>query len=174
MFLNFLCSRQAQIFLETGSAHARPAHPAQQSKNPLESGNFHSKTYFLSKNINYFVKHYTIDSSLDSSVVEVQDSFLLKKKVVTGASLSPLDQHLALVSYQFKRFLGFIPISSAAFFISEEGTFWETKKFRKKKIITLPFARQWEAITWLNEKEVLIATEANGPFRAQIRRLKID
>ena len=50
VFLNFLCSRQAQIFLESGSAHARSAQPAQQSKNPLESGNFHSKTYFLSKN----------------------------------------------------------------------------------------------------------------------------
>lgn len=137
-------------------------------------GNLHLYSKNNMQKGNYFVKHYTIDSSLDSSVIEVRDSFLLKKKVVTGASLSPLDHRLALVSYRFKRFLGFIPISSAAFFVSEEGTAWGAKKFKKKKIVTLPFARQWEAITWLNEKEVLIATEANGPFRAQIRRLKID
>ena len=41
---------RAQVFLESGSAHTRSAHPAQQFENLLEIGNFHLKTYFLSKN----------------------------------------------------------------------------------------------------------------------------
>lgn len=154
---------------------------------PAEAANFDMEAFFwhrdslhlFSKNRlkygNYYTKHYVLPATPGSHVAELRDSLYLKKRVVTGAAISPDGQVLALVAYWFKPFLGFIPLTGTSVFLLEDfphGHFLEGK-LQKIKVPKGLAPTQYEAIDFIDPKTVLIASERTIFFRQKARRIRL-
>ncbi len=90
----------------------------------------------------------------------LMDSLDLKNRVVTGAALSPDGRRVALVGYDFRLVLGFIPWSRASVFVLEG---WDGRGLRHlrvlRKHVSFLLPTQYEAIDWLDAEHLLIARE---------------
>jgi hypothetical protein len=110
---------------------------------------------------NYFTKHYVLPANPGQYTAELRDSIYLKNRVVTGASISKDGEKVVLVSYYFKKFLGFIPTSKASIFIFkgyEEGHYLQGTKIKQ---VIPPFfiATQYESIDFLDKERVYVGSE---------------
>lgn len=133
---------------------------------------FQDSLHLFSKNVfkgNSVTKHYVLPAQPGRYVAALRDSLVLKNRVVTGAALSPDGQTLALTSYIIGKKLGFLPYTRATayFFTGFSGSRFFQGTRRGKRLPKCFFARQFESITWWNQKYWLIANERRDSIQRQ-------
>ena len=153
---------------------------------PPEQANFDLEAFFwandslhlFSKNRlqkgNYFSKHYILPATIGTQEAKVKDSIFLRKRVVTGAAISPDYQTVALIGYNYKRFLGFIPISAASVFTFTEfsGTRYLKGKM-KRRALSFIVSAQYESIDFIDDEFAYVASEKTSFIRARAKRKRI-
>lgn len=146
----------------------------------LEGAFWHNDSLHLfSKNSlrggNYVTKHYVLAAEAGEQTAILRDSLFLKKRVVTAAAISPDGKTVALLAYNFKRWLGFIPISGASIFLFSDFENADFLKGKRRKIGTKSFilATQFESLDWLNNEELYIASEKTVFIKPKAKRIKI-
>lgn len=128
---------------------------------------FQDSLHLFSKvvfNGNFYTKHYVLPARPGNYVAELRDSYLLKNRVVTGASLSPDGQTFVITSYTVSKKLGIFPYTRATayFFTDFNGSDFLGGKRRAKKLPKCVIARQFESVTWWDDKHWLVANERHG------------
>lgn len=102
---------------------------------------------------------------------QLLDSLDLKNRVVTGAAISPDGTKVALVGYDYRLVLGFIPWSRASVFVLEG---WDGRGLQHLRIlrkhVSFLLPTQYEAIDWLDDETLLIARERT-PFTRQLAKV---
>lgn len=125
---------------------------------------------------NYYSKHYTLSARPGTYVATLQDSILLKNRVVTAAAISRDGQSVALLSYYFRKILGFIP--------KTRTTIWAFQNFdtnqilhgtlQKQKVWKFPFIpTQYECLDFIDNQNVYIGSERTILFKQQAKRIKL-
>ncbi|PHN06668.1 hypothetical protein CRP01_10250 [Flavilitoribacter nigricans DSM 23189 = NBRC 102662] len=154
---------------------------------PPEWANFDMEAFFwmndslhlFSKNRlrrgNYQCKHYVLADDPGEQVARLQDSIYLRKRVITGAAISPDGKTMALVGYNFKMCLGFFPSSAASLFVFKNfngSRFFEGEMERKS--LSCFFATQYESVDFIDNNQVYVASEKTViiPPRAKRRRVR--
>lgn len=132
------------------------------SKNKLNAGN-------------YYTKHYILKSNQVKQTAILKDSLYLKNRVVTSAAISPDKQTVALLTYDFRRILGFIPKSSTSIIVFSDFEGDDFLKGRQKRLWLphLLMASQYEAIDFIDNNTVLVATEKTIMTKQKFKRKKI-
>lgn len=154
---------------------------------PPERANFDMEAFFwmndslhlFSKNRlrkgNYQCKHYVLAAEGGDQVAQLRDSIFLRKRVITGAAISPDGHTVALVGYNFRMFLGFIPTSAASLFVFSDfsGSDFFSGELDRKSLSCL-FATQYESVDFIDNGRVYIASERTVfiPPRAKCRRVR--
>ncbi|MEO1712729.1 MAG: hypothetical protein AAFU60_05280 [Bacteroidota bacterium] len=133
------------------------------SKNKLQTGN-------------YYTKHYVLSAKPGEQVAQIRDSLFLKKRVVTGAAISEDGQKVALIAYNFRRLLGFIPISGASVFVFEQYPDGHYLRGQMERIPVPPFflSTQYESIDFWDKQTVYIASERTVFVKPRARRIKLS
>lgn len=153
---------------------------------PAQSANFDMEGFFyfndslhlFSKNRlhagNYFTKHYALPASPGVYTAELRDSILLRKRVVTAAAIAPDKQEIALLAYYFKMVLGFIPKTRTSIFFFRDfpGTQFLRGTMTKRRIPHCHLPSQFEALDYLPDSNLIIASERTPLFRAQGKRIQ--
>ena len=153
---------------------------------PAQAANFDMEAFFwyadslhlFSKNKlvkgNYFTKHYRLPARPGTYTADLQDSLYLKKRVITGAAVSPDGRRVALVAYNFKRFLGFIPTSAASvlWFDDFSGTKFLQGTMHKVNLACL-LATQYESIDFEDNDRVIVASERTVIIPQKARRIRL-
>ncbi len=140
---------------------------------------FRDTLHLFSKNRlqrgNYYTKHYTLPAAPGRYTARLQDSLLLRKRVVTGAAISPDGQSVALLSYWFKPLFGFIPLVKTSIYLFRdfpEGNFLKGAATRRR-VPRCIAPTQYESIDFISNKEVWVASEKTIFFRQQARRRRL-
>ncbi len=133
------------------------------SKNRLKHGNYYSKIYRL-------------PAEPGNHTAELIDSIYLKKRVVTAAAISPNGKTIALLSYNYRKLLGFFPYNTASVFLLTqfEGKPFSKAKLKRLRIPKFGLATQFEAIDFLDDQTLLIGAEKTkiSPARVDILKIK--
>ena len=117
--------------------------------------------------------------STHAQTATLKDKLFLKKRVVTAAAISPDGKTVALLAYFYKKVLGFIPYSSASVFLIRdfEGTDFFQGKIYKKRVPYFLLAKQFEALDFLDNETLYVASEKTlflSPKAKQIKLKKKD
>lgn len=122
----------------------------------------------------YFTKHYTLDAKPGTQEAVLKDKIFLKDRVVTAAAISPDGKTVALLAYVYKKRKP-IPKSKASifFFRDFEGTDFLKGKMTKRKVPVFIVSTQYESLDFLDNKNVLIASERTKFIRQKAKRLKV-
>ncbi|MEL7019984.1 MAG: hypothetical protein AAGK47_00140 [Bacteroidota bacterium] len=155
--------------------------PAQRLQNfDVEGAFWHRDSLHLfSKNTlkggNYITKHYIVPATEGTHTAILRDSLYLKNRVVTAAALSPDGRTVALLAYNFKRLLGFLPVSGASIFLFSDFPEGQFLKGKRRKIGTKSFllATQFESIDWLDNETLYIASEKTVFIRPKSKRIRV-
>lgn len=120
-------------------------------------------------------KHYRISTEKGKQIAELVEDKFLKKRVVTSAAISSDGKSVVLLSYHFKRFLGFFPISKTSIFKFTNFTNndYFSGEMKKYKIWTWIFPTQYESIDFCEDNRVIIASERTAFLRARGRKIKL-
>jgi hypothetical protein len=131
------------------------------SKNRLQKGNYHTK-------------HYVLPAVPGEYVAQLRDSIFLRKRVITGAAISPDRKTVALVGYNFKRCLGFIPSSAASLFLFTDfdgSNFLQGKM--KRKCLSFLLATQYEAVDFVDNDWLYVASEKTVIIPPRVKRKRV-
>lgn len=153
---------------------------------PSSECNFDMEAFFYYKNQlhlfsknrlnvgNGFTKYYTLEAKGGEQLAVLKDSINLKNRVVTAAAISPDKKTVALLSYTFKKRKP-IPKSKASIFIFRdfEGTDFLKGKMKKKKVPVFLVATQYEALDFLDNRYIFIASEKTKFIKQKGKRLEI-
>jgi hypothetical protein len=124
---------------------------------------------------NYLSRHYTLPALPGEYVATLTDSIYLHKRVVTGAAIRADGGQVAMLSYFYKRILGFIPKIRTTVFLWDDFPSGQYLQGRRQEIkvrrCILP--AQYEAIDYWDANTLLIASEKVPLSRAHARRVKI-
>ncbi|MEM1319992.1 MAG: hypothetical protein AAGG75_07015 [Bacteroidota bacterium] len=120
-------------------------------------------------------KHYILPAQPGRQSVLLRDSLQLPKRVVTAAAISPDGQTVALLSYTFRKVLGFIPWSAATIFYFRdfEGSHFLKGKRYKRRAPSFLLATQFESLDFLDNRQVYIASERTLHIRQKAKRAKL-
>lgn len=124
---------------------------------------------------NYYSKHYTLDLLQDEPKAVLQDSTLLPKLVVTGASFSPDGSECLIVAYNYKMLFGFIPYSTTRLFRFsnyEAGAVYSGTR-TPYRIGPLFFLGQYESVDWIDAETALIASERTAFIGPRMKKIKL-
>jgi hypothetical protein len=146
----------------------------------MEAFFYHNKQLHLfSKNKvgqgNYYCKHYILDAIPGNQTALLQDSILLKKRVVTAAAISPDKKTVALLSYDYKKLLGVLPFSSASifYFTDFKGSDFLRGKMRKKRAPSFLLATQFESLDFLSNRKLFVASEQTVFIKPKAKRVRV-
>lgn len=122
----------------------------------------------------YFTKHYTLDAKPGRQEAVLKDKIFLKDRVVTAAAISPDGKTVALLSYVYKK-RKLIPKSKASvfFFRDFEGNNFFKGKIKKRKVPVFVVSTQYESLDFLDNKNIMIASERTKFIRQKAKRLKV-
>lgn len=137
---------------------------------------FQDSLHLFSKNTfqgNFYTKHYVVPARPGSYVAELRDSFYLKDRVVTGASLSRDGRTLALTSYIIGKRLGFLPFTKATvyYFSGFRGSNFLHGKKTARRLPKFLIARQYESVTQWTNGRWLVANEGRKPQLQSVWRV---
>ena len=126
-------------------------------------------------NGSFITKHYRIPTQKGAQTAELLEDKFLKKRVVTSAAISPDGKSVVLLSYHFKRFLGFFPVSKTSIFkfTNYTGDDYLLGEMRKYKVSAWIFPTQYESIDFCDENRVIIASERTAFIRARGRKIRL-
>ncbi|MEL6717504.1 MAG: hypothetical protein AAFP82_02185 [Bacteroidota bacterium] len=132
------------------------------SKNKLRKGN-------------YYTKHYTLPAMPGQQDLQLRDSILLKKRVVTAAAISPDGQAVALLAYDFGFALGFIPNSKVSIFLLQTygGDNYFSGTLSEQKLCFFSPIHQYEALDFIDNQHALIASEKAKFYKQKSKRIKL-
>jgi len=155
--------------------------PAAKDRNFDMEGFFwhQNRLHLFSKNKfrkgNYYTKHYTLDAKAGEQNLQLRDSILLKKRVVTAAAISPDGQAVALLAYNFNFFLGFIPNAKVSVFLLQgfENDNYLDGVLSKQKLCIFSPIHQYEALDFLDNQQVLVASEKAKFYKQKSKRIKL-
>ncbi|MGK0365238.1 MAG: hypothetical protein ACI85O_002304 [Saprospiraceae bacterium] len=127
------------------------------------------------ENGSFITKHYRISTEKGTQTAELLGDEFLKKRVVTSAAISPDGKTVVLLSYHFKRFLGFFPISKTSIFkfTNFTGDDYFSGEMKKYKVPAWIFPTQYESIDFCDNKRVIIASERTAFLHARGRKFKL-
>ena len=123
----------------------------------------------------YWAYQFKLSAEPGNYVAELVDSLYLPRRVITGAALDEEKNELVLISYNYKRWLGFFPAvaSSIIRFRNVDGIHF-LKGEMKRKNVSWAIPIQYEAIDFYDERFLYIATEKvpnrRGAFLKRKRR----
>lgn len=155
---------------------------------PADQANFDMEAFFwyqdslhlFSKNRlwtgDYYTKHYILpESSNEIQTAMIKSELLLKKRVVTAATISPNGKTVALLTYFYKKIFGFIPYSVASVFLIKdfEGTDFFDGKIYKKRVPYFLLAKQFEALDFLDNETLYVASEKTLFLAPKAKRIKL-
>ncbi|MDX1938950.1 MAG: hypothetical protein SFU99_00270 [Saprospiraceae bacterium] len=132
------------------------------SKNRLISGN-------------YYTKHYILPAQAGVFIAEARDSIYLKKCVVTAAAISPDGQRVALLSYFFRKILGFIPKTRTTIwsFSDFSNTDFFKGNLQKQKVKKCLVPTQFEALDFIDNQSVYVASERTPLYKQKAKLVKL-
>ncbi len=167
------------ILFDYPDQHAFPP-PVAQWNFDMEGFFWHEDSLHLfSKNRlqkgNYYTKHYTLPAQSGTYTAVLRDSVHLKKRVVTAAAISPDGQTVALLAYYFNRRLGFVPITATsiyAFHHFNDNNFTKGK-IRKQPVRKFLVPTQYEALDFIDNRRVYVASERTPLFRQRAKRVRL-
>jgi hypothetical protein len=130
-----------------------------------------TKSRFNSDN---YTKHYTLVAQAGEQVAVLRDSLRIRNRAVTAAALSPNGKELALTAYLIRLKWGFWPQTRAQvyYFNGYNGTQYLKVKPRRKRLPKAILARQFESITYWNERYYLVANEQIKWQRQRLWRIR--
>ncbi|MEM8525133.1 MAG: hypothetical protein AAGG68_10835 [Bacteroidota bacterium] len=151
--------------------------PAVENRNFDMEGFFwhRDRLHLFSKNKfrkgNYYTKHYTLPATPGPQNLQLRDSILLKKRVVTAAAISPDGQAVALLAYNF----GVIPTAKVSVFLLQdyEGDNYFSGILSKQKLCILSPIHQYEALDFLDNQYVLVASEKAKFYKQKGKRIRL-
>ena len=126
-------------------------------------------------NGNFTTRHYTLADQPGTQIARLNSNHLFKKRVITSAAVSKDGKKVALLSYHFKFFLGFFPISKTSVFILSDfpADDYFKGKIKKYKIKNCLFPSQYESVDFVDENRLIVVSERTAFIRARGRFLKI-
>ncbi len=168
------------ILFQYPDQQAFPPHP-EQSNFDMEGFLWHRDSLHLfSKNRllrgNYFTKHYKLPAQPGTYIATLTDSICLKKRVVTAAAISPDGKTVALLSYFFRKTLGFIPKTRTTIWILQDfqNSHFLKGKLKKQQVRKFPpLPTQFEAIDFIDNQLVYIASERTPLYRQKAKRIRL-
>lgn len=119
----------------------------------------------------YWSYHFRLPSTPGQYQAELVDSLYINKRTITGAALDTSTNELVLISYNFKRWLGFFPVvASSLITLTDypEDQFYRGKLRRRNVSWGLPI--QYEGVSIFNDDFVYIVTEKTPIRRAFLKR----
>lgn len=125
---------------------------------------------------NYYTKHYRLAAQAGQQLLDFQDSLYLEDRVVTAAAISPDQQAVALLAYDYKQFLGFFTISKASVFLFQDfpdHRFLRANQSKQKLRIGSLF-HQYEALDFWDNKHILIASEGIPFYKQRAKRIRLE
>jgi len=140
---------------------------------------FKDSLHLFSKNKvqlgNSFTKHYVLAASPGNQIANLVDSIYLKNRVVTGAAISPDQKTVGLITYTYKKVLGFIPWSAASIYLIQDfqGSRFLRGNIYKKKAPGFILATQMESIDFLNDETLYIASEKTKFIKQKAKRVRL-
>lgn len=126
------------------------------------------------KKSRFYTKHYVLPAQPGHYTAAPRDSLVLKNRVITGAAMSPNGTKVALLSYHLRLWAGFVPVSRTSIFWLDNylpGQ-WLKGRVRQQKVRTGLAITLYESIDFLNENEVLIASEWMPLYKAKAKKVK--
>ncbi len=124
---------------------------------------------------NYLTRHYVLPTRPGNYTIRAVDSLILKRKLITGACISPDGKTVAMTAYNYGRFLGIFPwVKNKVFFFSEfaDNRFLRGK-IRKRRAPGFIFPKQYEALDFYDEETLYLGTERVLFFRQKGKRLRV-
>jgi len=154
---------------------------------PKPAWNFDAEAFFwfqdslhvFSKNRlhqgNYYTKHYVIPAKAGKYEAILRDSIYLKNRVVTGAAINEEGTSVALISYTYKKLLGFFPSSKASVFLIKDfqGSNFFNGNIYKRGVPPFIIATQYESIDFYNKDLLYVASEQTAFIKPKAKRLKL-
>jgi len=120
-------------------------------------------------------KHYILPAIPGRQTLTLKSVKKLPRKVVTAAAISADGKTVALLAYRFGKVLGFIPWASARVFYFrdfKDDDFLNGKRYSKKVPYFL-IGAQYEALDFLNNQELYVATEKIWKIQQKAKRMKL-
>ncbi len=126
-------------------------------------------------NGNYTTRHYRISAEKSGQTAVILEDKFLEKRVVTSAAIAQDGKTVVLLSYHYKRFLGFFPITKTSIFrfTNFEGENYLSGDMKRYKVSAWIFPTQYESIDFCEEDRVIIASERTAFIRARGRKIKL-
>ncbi len=164
------------------------AYPDQTAFPPSsEQRNFNMEGFFWHKdklhlfsknslrNSSFYSKHYTIPAKTGRQTVTLRDSILLNNRVVTAAAISPDEQTVVLLTYNFKVLWKFLPKSKVSIFILRDftGDDFLNGTVTEQKIRFFAPATQYECVDFIDNNTVMIASEQTVLYKQRAKRIRL-
>lgn len=126
-------------------------------------------------NGNFTTRRYTLSDKPGTQTARLHSDYFFKKRVITSAAVSADGKKVALLSYHFKFFLGFFPVSKTSVFVLSDfpADDYFKGKIEKYKIKNCLFPSQYESVDFVNENKLIVVSERTAFIRARGRFLKI-
>ncbi|MEZ4991506.1 MAG: hypothetical protein R2824_13885 [Saprospiraceae bacterium] len=158
--------------------HEFPPPPARANYDMEAFFWFNDSLHLFSKNRlqqgNYQTRHYTLPASPGTYTAQLRDSLFLRKRVITGAAISPDRKKVALIGYNYKRCLGFIPTSAASIFLFTDFTGSDfLRGTMKRKSLSCIVATQYEAVDFIDNSKVYVASEKTAFIPPRVKRKRV-
>ena len=120
-------------------------------------------------------KHYVLPATPGQQVLILKSSIKLSDKVVTAAAISEDGKTVALLAYRFQKFLGVFPWASARvfYFRDFEGDDFLHGKRYSKKVPYFLMGAQYEALDFLNNQTLYLATEKVWKIKQKAKRMRL-
>jgi len=155
--------------------------PTQAAQNfDMEAFFYHQDSLHLfsknkAKHGNYQTRHYVLPARPGVYTVAAVDSLLIKRKVITGACISPDGKTVVMTAYNYGRFLGIFPwVKNKVFIFSnfKENRFLRGR-MHKRKAPGFIFPKQYEALDFWDNKTLYLATERIFFFKQKAKRFRL-
>ncbi len=138
-----------------------------------DSLHFFTKSHWQGRS--FLCKHFAVAARPGRQGPVFLEKTVLKNRVVSGAALSENGQTLALVGYCFGRRWGFLPFSKATIFTFEKGGdgLFFSKKLARQRTPGWPLSRQYEALAFAAEREILLSNEQLKWQKPRVRKIRL-
>ncbi len=140
---------------------------------------YENELHLFSKNKvgkgNYITKHYILSDQAGEQEATLLEQIHLPKRVITAAAISPNQKTIAFMTYDFGRFLKFIPWGKTTVYTIKN---WQGKRFfkgdiKKQKITTFLTPAQYEALDFLDDETLIIASEQLFYAKQRAKRVRV-
>lgn len=161
-------------------------YPLQDGQGRLQPGNydceaivyFNHELHLFTKAIpgkrkSYWSYHFQVPSVPGLYEATLIDSLYFPRRTITAAALNPTGDQLVLTSYNYKRFLGFFPVSASSLITITDypdNAFFQGKVRRRN--LSWAIATQYESVDFYDDKYLYIATERTIMKQQSLRRVK--